>query len=114
MISLSLSSPLQTGGAYVLVFDLGGGTLDVSILTIDSGIFEGQKGIQLFCSTHYSLSSSRCLGRPPGLPLCLFLSAVSSPNPDCNLFVIQLFWQVISTNGDTHLGGEDFDTLIVR
>jgi endoplasmic reticulum chaperone BiP len=40
----------------VLVFDLGGGTFDVSILTIDDGVFE-----------------------------------------------------VLSTNGDTHLGGEDFD-----
>jgi len=38
------------------VFDLGGGTFDVSILTIDNGVFE-----------------------------------------------------VVSTNGDTHLGGEDFD-----
>ncbi|KAG2386596.1 hypothetical protein C9374_002340 [Naegleria lovaniensis] len=40
----------------VLVFDLGGGTFDVSLLTIDRGVFE-----------------------------------------------------VIATNGDTHLGGEDFD-----
>jgi len=40
----------------ILVFDLGGGTFDVSILTIDNGVFE-----------------------------------------------------VISTSGDTHLGGEDFD-----
>lgn len=40
----------------VLVFDLGGGTFDVSVLTIDNGIFE-----------------------------------------------------VLATNGDTHLGGEDFD-----
>jgi heat shock protein 5 len=40
----------------ILVFDLGGGTFDVSILSIDDGIFE-----------------------------------------------------VISTAGDTHLGGEDFD-----
>jgi len=44
------------GETNILVFDLGGGTFDVSILTIDSGIFE-----------------------------------------------------VISTSGDTHLGGEDFD-----
>jgi molecular chaperone DnaK (HSP70) len=45
----------------VLVFDLGGGTLDVSILNIDSGILE-----------------------------------------------------VMATAGDTHLGGEDFDTQLVR
>ncbi len=40
----------------ILVYDLGGGTFDVSILTIDSGVFE-----------------------------------------------------VVSTSGDTHLGGDDFD-----
>ncbi|XP_073130467.1 luminal-binding protein 5-like [Henckelia pumila] len=45
----------------VLVFDLGGGTFDVSILTIDKGVFE-----------------------------------------------------VLSTNGDTHLGGEDFDHRIME
>ena len=44
----------------VLVYDLGGGTFDVSILTIDDGIFE-----------------------------------------------------VLSTNGDTHLGGEDFDQRVM-
>ncbi|XP_075485037.1 luminal-binding protein 5-like isoform X2 [Primulina tabacum] len=45
----------------ILVFDLGGGTFDVSILTIDNGVFE-----------------------------------------------------VLSTNGDTHLGGEDFDNRIME
>ena len=44
----------------ILVFDLGGGTFDVSILTIDNGVFE-----------------------------------------------------VIATNGDTHLGGEDFDQRVM-
>ena len=44
----------------VLIFDLGGGTFDVSLLTIESGIFE-----------------------------------------------------VKATHGDTHLGGEDFDNLLV-
>merc|ERR1719158_567801 len=44
------------GEKNILVFDLGGGTFDVSLLTIDNGVFEG-----------------------------------------------------LSTNGDTHLGGEDFD-----
>merc|ERR1719223_2659930 len=44
----------------ILVYDLGGGTFDVSILTIDDGVFE-----------------------------------------------------VLATNGDTHLGGEDFDQRIM-
>ena len=44
----------------VLIFDLGGGTFDVSLLTIDNGVFE-----------------------------------------------------VVSTNGDTHLGGEDFDQVMI-
>jgi heat shock protein 5 len=44
----------------ILVYDLGGGTFDVSILTIDEGLFE-----------------------------------------------------VLSTNGDTHLGGEDFDQRVM-
>ena len=44
----------------ILVFDLGGGTFDVSILTVDNGVFE-----------------------------------------------------VLATNGDTHLGGEDFDQKVM-
>jgi heat shock protein 5 len=51
----------QKGERHILVFDLGGGTFDVSILTIDQGFFE-----------------------------------------------------VISTNGDTHLGGEDFDNRMMK
>merc|ERR1719422_1530628 len=46
----------KEGEKNMLVFDLGGGTFDVSLLTIDNGVFE-----------------------------------------------------VVATNGDTHLGGEDFD-----
>jgi len=45
----------------IMVFDLGGGTFDVSILTIEDGVFE-----------------------------------------------------VISTSGDTHLGGEDFDQRVLE
>lgn len=44
-----------------MVFDLGGGTFDVSLLTIDNGVFE-----------------------------------------------------VLATNGDTHLGGEDFDQRVME
>ncbi|RWW55875.1 hypothetical protein BHE74_00037449 [Ensete ventricosum] len=49
------------GEKNILVFDLGGGTFDVSILSIDNGVFE-----------------------------------------------------VLATNGDTHLGGEDFDQRIME
>lgn len=52
---------VHTPSLLYQVFDLGGGTFDVSILTIDNGVFE-----------------------------------------------------VVSTNGDTHLGGEDFDHRCVR
>eukprot|EP01029_Cantina_marsupialis_P009997 TRINITY_DN2294_c0_g2_i1.p1 TRINITY_DN2294_c0_g2~~TRINITY_DN2294_c0_g2_i1.p1 ORF type:complete len:661 (+),score=263.40 TRINITY_DN2294_c0_g2_i1:41-2023(+) len=45
----------------ILVFDLGGGTFDVTMLTIDNGVFE-----------------------------------------------------VLATNGDTHLGGEDFDQRVMK
>ena len=51
----------SAGERNVLIFDLGGGTFDVSLLTIEEGIFE-----------------------------------------------------VKSTNGDTHLGGEDFDNRLVN
>lgn len=49
------------GEKNILVFDLGGGTFDVTLLTIDNGVFE-----------------------------------------------------VLATNGDTHLGGEDFDQRIMH
>ena len=48
------------GEKNILVFDLGGGTFDVTLLTIDNGVFE-----------------------------------------------------VLATNGDTHLGGEDFDQRLM-
>ena len=51
----------RENNSKVLIFDLGGGTFDVSILNLCQGIFE-----------------------------------------------------VLSTSGDTHLGGEDFDNIIVR
>ncbi|KAH9622707.1 hypothetical protein KSS87_014848 [Heliosperma pusillum] len=51
----------KDGEKNILVFDLGGGTFDVSILTIDNGVFE-----------------------------------------------------VLATNGDTHLGGEDFDQRLME
>jgi len=55
-IAYGLEKKKGSGEVNVLIFDLGGGTFDVSLLTIDDGVFE-----------------------------------------------------VKATNGDTHLGGEDFD-----
>jgi len=51
----------KDGEKNILVFDLGGGTFDVTLLTIDNGVFE-----------------------------------------------------VLATNGDTHLGGEDFDQRVMK
>jgi heat shock protein 5 len=51
----------REGEKNILVFDLGGGTFDVTLLTIDNGVFE-----------------------------------------------------VLATNGDTHLGGEDFDQRVMQ
>merc|ERR1719201_2235732 len=51
----------KSGEKNILVFDLGGGTFDVTVLTIDNGVFE-----------------------------------------------------VLATNGDTHLGGEDFDQRVMQ
>lgn len=60
-IAYGLDKTTNKGEKNILIFDCGGGTFDVSILTIDESIFE-----------------------------------------------------VKATAGDTHLGGEDFDTLLVE
>lgn len=49
-----------TGEQYILVFDLGGGTFDVSLLTIDNGVFEVM-----------ATSGDTHLG---GVPACLVLN----------------------------------------
>jgi len=59
--SLSYGLDKETGSHKILVYDLGGGTFDVSILELGDGVFE-----------------------------------------------------VLATNGDTHLGGDDFDNRIMN
>ena len=39
-IAYGLDRENRTGEKYVLIFDLGGGTVDVSLLTIEEGIIE--------------------------------------------------------------------------
>ena len=60
-MAYGLDQKSQTEERTIMVFDLGGGTFDVSILSIDDGVFE-----------------------------------------------------VVSTAGDTHLGGEDFDQRVLE
>ena len=59
--SLAYGLDKETGSHKILVYDLGGGTFDVSILELGDGVFE-----------------------------------------------------VLATNGDTHLGGDDFDDVIMN
>ena len=59
--ALAYGFDLKTDEKNVLVFDLGGGTFDVSVLNIDNGVFD-----------------------------------------------------VLATNGNTHLGGEDFDQRVMN
>merc|ERR1712107_534160 len=59
--AIAYGADKKDGEKNILVFYLGGGTFDVSLLTIDNGVFE-----------------------------------------------------VIATNGDTHLGGEDFDQRVIE
>lgn len=60
-IAYGLDKTNQMKETNIIVYDLGGGTFDVSLLTLDEGVFE-----------------------------------------------------VVATNGDTHLGGEDFDQRVIE
>ena len=45
----------QKGEKNVLIFDLGGGTFDVSVLTIDAGLFEVKSTVSLIILTDFYL-----------------------------------------------------------
>lgn len=76
------------GDKNVLIFDLGGGTFDVSILSIDEGSL-------------FQVSA-------------LWISVVAYSDPLHFVNARVIFAQVKSTAGDTHLGGEDFDNRLVN
>lgn len=78
----------KEGEKNILVFDLGGGTFDVSLLTIDNGVFE----VYILINTSSVLK---------------FLFYTISDK-------VLVFLKVVATNGDTHLGGEDFDQRVME
>ena len=59
------------GEHHILVFDLGGGTFDVSILTIDDGVFEARPSPVLCCcpTTERALPAQTSV--PRNTPPCL-------------------------------------------
>jgi len=83
----------------ILVFDLGGGTFDVTLLTIDSGVFEVRA-----CPAAPVLS-------------CVYACVWQHTHPvsptSHHLLQSITHQQVKATNGDTHLGGEDFDQRLM-
>lgn len=129
-------------GSNVVIFDLGGGTFDVSVLSMEGGVFEVCQGYTAFSGFIFM---SRVLRRQ----LRVLLSVTSSGSVVvasgkleqhrvltdagnvkgmlvllCYLFFscphTQSFYppklpvsQVKATGGDTHLGGEDFDNKLV-
>ena len=84
----------------IAVYDLGGGTFDISILEIQKGVFEVWYG----CICIIILCTASTLGHFWFFLICSLLMCPVYPLPP----------QVKSTNGDTYLGGEDFDNTLLR
>ena len=132
------SSPLPPYPQNILVFDLGGGTFDVSILTIDSGVFEVRTPFCALCfaraccarCSHGTLVrlvwwdlGVGCHALLPHRPaasaaqlaqLCWTCCRAALDALAAVLTLLTLLRQVISTSGDTHLGGEDFDQRVME
>lgn len=107
----SLSYGMDRKEGLVAVFDLGGGTFDISILEISGGVFEVCTFIfawMLVIVLTVLIYQSLCLS----LSLHLFSRKFSGSN--VNNLHMDLELQVKATNGDTFLGGEDFDNALLQ
>ena len=85
-IAYGLDKQNVEGTTNVLIFDLGGGTFDVSLLSIQKGVFEVK--VRSMFRSRYILYSNVCINKYTG--------------------------HTQATAGDTHLGGEDFDNNVVE
>jgi molecular chaperone DnaK (HSP70) len=92
-LGLRQAAGAATKPSIVVVYDLGGGTFDVSILKISPA--EGIKGPR---DQGTKALDSILRSHDPSIP--------SPPT-------VSDFFQVLSTSGDTHLGGDDFDNALV-
>ncbi len=59
------------GEHHILVFDLGGGTFDVSILTIDDGVFEARPPLWSAAHKQSNVSLPAQASVPSNAPPCL-------------------------------------------
>jgi molecular chaperone DnaK (HSP70) len=78
----------------VAVYDLGGGTFDISILRITRAEGSGEEGIE---GPREEIEAQTSIPR----------------SHDPSISSISDFFQVLSTAGDTHLGGDDFDQALI-
>ncbi|XP_016339949.1 endoplasmic reticulum chaperone BiP isoform X2 [Sinocyclocheilus anshuiensis] len=114
----------RDGEKNILVFDLGGGTFDVSLLTIDNGVFEvvatngdthlGGEDFDQRVMEHFIKLYKNGLDKRDGEKNILVFD-LGGGTFDVSLLTIDNgVFEVVATNGDTHLGGEDFDQRVME
>ena len=110
----------------MLIFDLGGGTFDVSLLTIEDGIFEVKATGKLQAArgqAQHSKMHSTAQQVPVAIAGFLWAACcLHAASPCCAALSLAQYCDrhrpysvnpLPSTAGDTHLGGSDFDSRLV-